>query len=178
MSYTGIAERILHIANVLVGKMRGGLGVANILVSTMMGGVSASNLADAAMLSRMMVPEMERKGYNRAFAAAITAGGSLVTPIIPPGIALIIYGLVADVSIGKMFIAGLVRFAMRSRSDVYRLRSPAKLTLNPRVKAGLRAKRWCSRWDRPGLRCSSFLLWWVVFALTFSPQQKQVQQRC
>ncbi|WP_432803392.1 TRAP transporter large permease subunit [Escherichia coli] len=48
--------------------MRGGLGVANILVSTMMGGVSASNLADAAMLSRMMVPEMERKGYNRAFA--------------------------------------------------------------------------------------------------------------
>ena len=56
----------------------------------------------------MMVPEMERKGYNRAFAAAITAGGSLVTPIIPPGIALIIYGLVADVSIGKMFIAGLV----------------------------------------------------------------------
>ncbi|MCQ8806183.1 TRAP transporter large permease subunit, partial [Escherichia coli] len=58
--------------------------------------------------SRMMVPEMERKGYNRAFAAAITAGGSLVTPIIPPGIALIIYGLVADVSIGKMFIAGLV----------------------------------------------------------------------
>ena len=64
MSYTGIAERILHIANVLVGKMRGGLGVANILVSTMMGGVSASNLADAAMLSRMMVPEMVRKGYN------------------------------------------------------------------------------------------------------------------
>jgi tripartite ATP-independent transporter DctM subunit len=108
MSYTGIAERILHIANVLVGKMRGGLGVANILVSTMMGGVSASNLADAAMLSRMMVPEMERKGYNRAFAAAITAGGSLVTPIIPPGIALILYGLVADVSIGKMFMAGLV----------------------------------------------------------------------
>lgn len=56
----------------------------------------------------MMVPEMERKGYNRAFAAAITAGGSLVTPIIPPGIALIIYGLVADVSIGKMFMAGLI----------------------------------------------------------------------
>ena len=77
MSYTGIAERILHIANVLVGKMRGGLGVANILVSTMMGGVSASNLADAAMLSRMMVPEMERKGYNRAFAAAITNDGGL-----------------------------------------------------------------------------------------------------
>lgn len=61
MSYTGIAARILQIANVLIGRMRGGLGGANILVSTMMGGVSASNLADAAMLSRMMVPEMEQK---------------------------------------------------------------------------------------------------------------------
>lgn len=71
----------------------------------MMGGVSASNLADAAMLSRMMVPEMEQKGYSRGFAAAITASGSLITPIIPPGIALILYGLVADVSIGSMFMA-------------------------------------------------------------------------
>mgnify|MGYP002643023582 FL=1 len=108
MSYTGIAARILQIANVLIGRMRGGLGGANILVSTMMGGVSASNLADAAMLSRMMVPEMEQKGYSRGFAAAITASGSLITPIIPPGIALILYGLVADVSIGSMFMAGIL----------------------------------------------------------------------
>lgn len=108
MSYTGIAARILQIANVLIGRMRGGTGGANILVSTMMGGVSASNLADAAMLSRMMVPEMEQKGYSRGFAAAITASGSLITPIIPPGIALILYGLVADVSIGSMFMAGIL----------------------------------------------------------------------
>ncbi|SPX12341.1 C4-dicarboxylate transporter large subunit [Escherichia coli] len=74
------------------------------------------------MLSRMMVPEMERKGYNRAFAAAITAGGSLVTPIIPPGIALIIYGLVADVLYRKnVYRWAGTWFAMRSRSDVYRL---------------------------------------------------------
>lgn len=179
MSYTGIAERILHIANVLVGKMRGGLGVANILVSTMMGGVSASNLADAAMLSRMMVPEMERKGYNRAFAAAITAGGSLVTPIIPPGIALIIYGLVADVTIGKMFIAGLVPGLLCAVVLMFTVYLVARKTnAKPSRESWPTGKRWCSRWDRPGLRCSSFLLWWVVFALTFSPQQKQVQQRC
>jgi tripartite ATP-independent transporter DctM subunit len=60
------------------------------------------------MLTRMMVPEMEKQGYNRAFASAVTASGSLITPIIPPGIALIIYGLVADVSIGKMFMAGIL----------------------------------------------------------------------
>lgn len=108
MSYTGIAHRLLKVADLLVGKLTGGMGLANVLLSTMLGGISASNLADAAMLTRMMVPEMERQGYNRAFAAGVTAAGSLITPIIPPGIALIIYGLVADVSIGKMFMAGIL----------------------------------------------------------------------
>ncbi len=108
LSHTGVAERILHLANLLVGKFRGGMAMANITMSTLMGGVSASNLADAAMLSKMMVPEMERQGYSRAFVAAVTASGSLVTPIIPPGIALIIYGMVADVSIGRMFMAGIL----------------------------------------------------------------------
>ncbi|KKW67074.1 C4-dicarboxylate ABC transporter [Lampropedia cohaerens] len=108
LSHTGVAERILRLASLLVGRLRGGLAMANVMMSTLMGGVSASNLADAAMLSRMMVPEMERSGYNRAFAAAVTGCGSLVTPIIPPGIALIIYGMVADVSIGSMFMAGIL----------------------------------------------------------------------
>ncbi|WP_207459250.1 TRAP transporter large permease [Azospirillum sp. SYSU D00513] len=108
MGHTGIAQRMLRVADLLVGKFTGGMGLANITLSTLMGGVSASNLADAAMLTRMMVPEMERQGYNRAFAAGVTAAGSLVTPIIPPGIALIIYGLVADVSIGSMFMAGII----------------------------------------------------------------------
>ena len=88
----------------------------------MMGGVSASNLADAAMLSRMMVPEMEQKGYSRGFAAAITASGSLITPIIPPGIALILYGLVADVSI-RLHVYGRdpARSAVLRHVDRYRM---------------------------------------------------------
>jgi len=92
----------------MVGKLTGGLALTNIMLSTLLGGVSASALADSAMLTRMLVPEMEKQGYNRAFAAAVTACGALITPIIPPGIALIIYGLVADVSIGDMFIAGIL----------------------------------------------------------------------
>ncbi len=108
MSCTGIAQRLLKVADLIVGRLTGGMGLANILLSTMLGGISASNLADAAMLTRMMVPEMERQGYARGFAAGVTAAGSLITPIIPPGIALIIYGLVADVSIGKMFMAGIL----------------------------------------------------------------------
>ncbi|AKH99679.1 TRAP transporter, DctM subunit [Hoeflea sp. IMCC20628] len=108
LSYSGVAERIVDVAMLLVGRIRGGLALANILVSMLLGGVSASNLADSAMLTRMMVPEMEKRGYGRAFSAAVTAAGSLVTPIIPPGIALIIYALIADVSVSKMFMAGII----------------------------------------------------------------------
>lgn len=104
----GVAIRLLRLADLLVGRLTGGLGHTNVMLSTLMGGISASNLADAAMMCRMVVPEMERQGYKRSIAAAITACSSLITPIIPPGIALIVYGLVADVSIGSMFAAGIL----------------------------------------------------------------------
>ncbi|RMC37908.1 TRAP transporter large permease [Paracoccus alkanivorans] len=105
---TGIAGRLLMLADLLVGRLRGGLGHTNVMLSTLMGGISASNLADAAMMCRMVVPNMQKAGYRRGTAAAITAASSLITPILPPGIALIIYGLVADVSIGSMFVAGIL----------------------------------------------------------------------
>lgn len=108
LDYTGISKRLLGLANVLVGRLRGGLALSNVLLSTMMGGLSASNLADAAMTTKMIVPEMERNGYKKGFAVAVTAASSLITPIIPPGIALIIYALLANVSIGSMFVAGII----------------------------------------------------------------------
>ncbi|MBU2961155.1 TRAP transporter large permease [Citreicella sp. C3M06] len=105
---TGIASRLLRVADLIVGRLPGGLGHTNVMLSTLMGGLSASNLADAAMMCRMLVPDMIKAGYNRGTAAAITAASALITPILPPGIALIIYGLVADVSIGSMFVAGIL----------------------------------------------------------------------
>lgn len=108
LNYTGMTQRMLKLAEVLTGHFKGGLAQANVLLSTMMGGLSASNLADCAMLCKMLVPEMTKLGYSRAFSTVVTAAGSLITPIIPPGIALIIYGFVADVSIGKMFMAGII----------------------------------------------------------------------
>ncbi|ODT65596.1 MAG: C4-dicarboxylate ABC transporter [Pelagibacterium sp. SCN 63-23] len=108
MSFTGIASRMLKLADILVGRMTGGMAQANIVLSLLMSGMSASNLADAAMTSRMLVPEMEKNGYDKGFAAAVTAASSLVTPIIPPGIALIIYALLANVSVGHMFLAGIL----------------------------------------------------------------------
>jgi len=105
---TGIAKRLLKVSDLLVGRLTGGLGHTNVMLSTLMGGLSASNLADAAMMCKMLVPDMVRQGYTRGTAAALTAASSLITPILPPGIALIIYGLVADVSIGDMFLAGIL----------------------------------------------------------------------
>lgn len=108
MNHTGISRRLVAFAEVLTGHLPGGLAQVNVVLSTLMGGLSGSNLADAAMQSKILVPEMVKRGYSPAFSAAVTAASSLITPIIPPGIALIIYGYVGNVSIGRLFLAGLV----------------------------------------------------------------------
>jgi tripartite ATP-independent transporter DctM subunit len=108
MNYAGISEKLLKFADVCIGHLPGGLAQSNVLLSMLMGGVSGSANADAAMQSKMLVPEMEKSGYSKAFSAAITAASSAVTPVIPPGINLIIYALIASVSVGKVFTAGYV----------------------------------------------------------------------
>ncbi len=106
MNYAGISKKLMQFADVLTGHMAGGMAQVNVLLSMLMGGVSGSANADAAMQSKMLVPEMEKRGYDRAFSTAITAASSAVTPVIPPGINLIIYALIANASVGRMFMAG------------------------------------------------------------------------
>ncbi len=106
MNYSGISKKLMMFADVLTGHMCGGLAQANVLLSMLMGGVSGSANADAAMESKMLVPEMEKRGYDKSFSTAITAASSVVTPVIPPGINLIIYALIAGCSVGRMFAAG------------------------------------------------------------------------
>lgn len=108
MNHSGISQRLLTFSEILTGHMRGGLAQVNIVLSTMMGGLSGSNIADAAMNSKLIVPFMLEKGYSKAFSASVTAASSLITPIIPPGIALILYGYINNVSIGRLFLAGVV----------------------------------------------------------------------
>lgn len=107
MNYTGVTKRIMDFCSVLTGRMTGGLAQVNILLSTLMGGLSGSNIADAAMEAKMLVPEMEAKGFSKAFSTVVTAASSMITPLIPPGIAMILYGCIANVSIGKLFISGI-----------------------------------------------------------------------
>lgn len=107
MNYCGITERMLKFCKVLTQHMYGGLGQVNIVLSTLMGGMSGSSLADAAMEAKLLVPDMRKAGYSNGFASAITAASSMITPLIPPGIAAIIYGSITGTSIGKLFVAGI-----------------------------------------------------------------------
>lgn len=106
MNYSGVTDRIYTFAGVLAGRMNGGLAQVNVLMSTLMGGLSGSALADAAMDAKMLVPQMEKQGYSKAFSSVVSSASAIITPLIPPGIGLIIYGCVTNTSIGKLFIAG------------------------------------------------------------------------
>lgn len=108
MNHSGITRRLMNFAEALVGHMVGGLAKVNVLLSTFMGGLSASANADAAMQAKMIGPEMLRRGYRPGFTAAVTACSAVITPILPPGIGLILYGFLADVSVGRLFIGGIV----------------------------------------------------------------------
>lgn len=108
MNYSGISASLMAIAEVLSGHMKGGLAQVNVLLSTLMGGISGSANADAAMECKILVPEMIKRGYSKEFSAAVTAASSAITPVIPPGINLIIYSLIANVSVAKMFLAGYI----------------------------------------------------------------------
>ncbi len=106
MNFSGISSSLMKMADVLTGHLRGGLAQVNVLLSTLMGGISGSANADAAMQSKILVPQMTKRGYSTSFATAITAASSAIAPVIPPGINLIIYALIAQVSVAKMFIGG------------------------------------------------------------------------
>ncbi len=108
MNYAGISRSLLAFADSLIGHRIGGLAHVNVLLSTLMGGISGSANADAAMQSKILAPEMTKRGYDLPFTAAVTAASSSISPVIPPGINLIIFALLANVSVHSMFIAGYV----------------------------------------------------------------------
>ncbi|WP_417522678.1 TRAP transporter large permease [Marinovum sp.] len=108
MNFAGITSRMMAFAEAMTGHWKGGLAQVNVLLSTLLGGVSGSANADAAMQSKVLVPEMTRRGYDPAFSTAVTASSSIISVIIPPGIGLILYGFMGDVSIGRLFLAGIL----------------------------------------------------------------------
>jgi tripartite ATP-independent transporter DctM subunit len=107
MNASGITNRLVKLASVLTGHMRGGLAQVNVVLSTLMGGVSGSAIADASMEARILAPSMIKQGYSRGFSANCTAWTALITATIPPGVGIILYGTTGEVSIGRLFAAGI-----------------------------------------------------------------------
>ena len=108
MNHSGITQRLISFSNLLVAWIAGGLAHVTIILSALMGGVSGSAIADAAMQARILGTPMQRSGLGKGFSAAIVTISALITACIPPSIGLILYGFVGNVSIGKLFIAGIV----------------------------------------------------------------------
>ncbi len=108
MNRGGITLRLVSFANTLVGHLRGGLAHVNIVTSILFAGISGSAVADTSAVGSIMIPAMERDGYSRKFAAAVTAASSVIGPIIPPSIIMVIYAFMMNVSVAGLFAAGLV----------------------------------------------------------------------
>ena len=104
----GVARAIIDLATVLVGRFRGGLAYVNILDSMIFGGISGSAVADTAALGSVLIPSMKRAGYSGAFAAAVTQTSAVIGPIIPPSIPMIVFAVLSETSVGKLFVAGIV----------------------------------------------------------------------
>lgn len=108
MNQAGLTQRLVAVAEVLVGGVKGGLAYANLFTNAMAASILGSAVAQIGVMSKVMIPEMERKGYDRAFSGAVTVSAGLLGPIIPPSMLMIIYGVVAIQPIGPLFIAGIL----------------------------------------------------------------------
>ena len=108
MNRGGITERIVRFSHVFVGRLRGGLAHVNILASILFAGLSGSAVADTSALGSILIPSMVKDGYSKEYSTAVTAASSIIGPIIPPSIIMIVYSYVMEVSIGALFASGII----------------------------------------------------------------------
>jgi TRAP-type transport system large permease protein len=156
LNNSGITHNLLNLATVLTGRMQGGLAQTSIALSTLMSGVTGSSIADAAMNARVLGLQMLKRGFSKGYAAGVLSYGSLLAPIIPPGIGFILYGTVGQVSIGRLFAAGIVPGLMLWAS----LAIAISLTARRRGYAPERA-------TRPTVKEIAVALWGGIWAILF-----------
>ena len=108
MNAAKITDRIIDFSKLLVGRIRGGLGHVNIVGSMFFAGISGSAVADASCLGSILIPAMEKDGYEVHYASAITASAAVIGPIIPPSIPMVVLALVANLSVGALFLGGVL----------------------------------------------------------------------
>lgn len=127
MNRGGITDKLVRFADYLVGKIPGGLAHTNIVSSMFFGGISGAAVADTSAIGSILIPAMRRAGYDRDYSAAVTAASSVIGPIIPPSIVMVTYAVTMDVSVGALFLAGivpgvLIGFALMGLAYFYAIR--------------------------------------------------------
>ncbi len=108
MNKSGITARLIDFSLLFVGRFRGGLGLVNVFASMIFGGISGSSASDMASIGAVLIPEMEKRGYPTRFAAGITVASSTMGMIIPPSIPMVLYAIIAEESVGRLFLGGLI----------------------------------------------------------------------
>ncbi|MDY3331651.1 MAG: TRAP transporter large permease [Pelistega sp.] len=108
MNKGGLTQRLIAVTNLFVGRFKGGLAYANLITNAMAASILGSAIAQIGVMSKVMIPAMEKQGYDKALSGAITASGGLLGPIFPPSMLMIIYGVVAVQPIAPLFIAGII----------------------------------------------------------------------
>lgn len=159
MNASGITSRIFTFAEAMVGHWRAGFAQVNVVSSVMFSGMSGSALADAAGLGAIEIKAMREAGYSAPYAAAVTAASATIGPVIPPSIAAILYAFIADVSVGRMFLAGLVPGLMMALALMATVWWRARRLDLPRVPKASGAVRRATFWRAlPALLCPVVLI--------------------
>jgi len=118
MSAGGMTKRLVAFCNVLVGSFRGGLAYINVIISMLFAGITGAAVADTSAVGSILIPAMKKEGYDVDFSTAVTATSSTIGPIVPPSIPFIIYGVLGEVSIASLFLAGFIPGALLGLSQM------------------------------------------------------------
>lgn len=141
MNSADLTRQIVRFAQMLVGRMKGGLAVVNVVASMMFSGVSGAATAEASAIGSVMIPAMRRDGYRADYAAALTAAGSILGPLVPPSLALILYGVLTATSIADLFLAGIAPAFVLCGGLIVYVRARAGVERHPAPEPVPRAER-------------------------------------
>ena len=176
MNKCGITQRLIDFSYMLVGRIPGGLAHSNIAASMFLGGISGSAVADAAAIGSIMVPGMIKNGYNPGFSAAVTAAASTMGPIIPPSILMVIMGVTTGMSIGGLFMAGIVPGLMLGLGMMAYSYFVAIRENYPRDPNPLTIKRFCREFWKalPALMAPTIIMGGIMFGIFTSTEAAAV----
>lgn len=172
MNRGGITLRLVEFSQSLIGHVRGGLAHVNIMSSMLFAGLSGSAVADTSALGSMLIPAMEKNGYSRKFATAITAASSVIGPIIPPSGIMIIYAYTMEVSVAALFAAGIVPGLLVGLSLMLMVRLMANRYNLPQsgVKASWSTRGWATLYALPSLAAPVIILGGILSGM-FTPTE-------